>query len=41
MKYELSMSYDTESPQPDDDLYDTESQQPYPYAILLPFIKFS
>ena len=27
-----------ESPQPDDDLYDTESLQPYPYAIPLPFI---
>ena len=28
-KYELSMSYDTDSPQPGDDLYDTESLQPY------------
>ena len=28
--YKLSMSYDTESPQPDDDLYDVaESLQPY------------
>ena len=26
--YKLTMSYDTESPQPDDDLYDTESTQP-------------
>ena len=40
------MSYDTESLQPDDDLYDvTESLQPYihttiqyPYAIPFPFI---
>ena len=29
--YELH-AYDTESPQPGDDLYDTESLQPYPYA---------
>ena len=28
-EYKLSMSYDMESPQPDNDLYDTESQQPY------------
>ena len=28
-KYKLSMNYDNESPQPDDDLYDTESLQPY------------
>ena len=32
------MSYGTESPQADDDLYDTESLQPYPYAIPLTFI---
>ena len=50
MEYKLTMSYDTESLQPDDDLYDTESTQldddlydiestqPYPYAIPLPFI---
>ena len=37
-EYKLSMSYDNESPQPDDGLYDTESLQPYPYAILLLFI---
>ena len=28
--YKLTMSYDTESLQPDGDLYDTESTQPYP-----------
>ena len=28
-EYKLTMSYDIESPQPDDDLYDTESLQPY------------
>ena len=37
-EYKFSMSYDNESPQPDDDLYDTESLQPYPYAIPLLFI---
>ena len=37
-EYELSMSYDTESPQPDNNLYDTESLQPHPYEIQLPFI---
>ena len=29
---------DTESSQPYDDLYDTESPQPYPFAIPLLFI---
>ena len=29
MEYKLSMSYDNESPEPDDDLYDTESLNPY------------
>ena len=28
MEYKLSVRYDMESPQPDDDLYDTESVQP-------------
>ena len=28
-EYKLSMSHDTESPQPDDDLYDTELLQAY------------
>ena len=37
-EYKLTMSHDTESPQPDDDLYDTESTQPYPYAIPFLFI---
>ena len=37
-EYKLTMSYDTESPQPDNDLYDTKSTQPYPYAIPLLFI---
>ena len=38
MEIKLSMSYDNESPQPNDDLYDTESLQPYPYAIPLLFV---
>ena len=38
VEYKLSMSYDNDSSQPDDDLYDTESLQPYPYTIPLPFI---
>ena len=29
VEYKLSMSYDTKSSQPDDDLHDTESLQPY------------
>ena len=38
VEYKLSMNYDNESPQPDDDLYHTESLQPYPYEISLMFI---
>ena len=37
-EYKLIMSYDTESPEQDDDLYDLESLQPYPYAFPLLFI---
>ena len=37
-EYKLSMSYDNESPEPDDYLLDTESLQPYPYTIPLLFI---
>ena len=37
-EYKLMMNYDTESPLLDDDLYDIESPQPYPYATPLPFI---
>ena len=34
-KYKLSMSYDTESPQPDDDLYHVaESLQPYIHTYI-------
>ena len=40
----LSLSYDTESPQPDNDLYDIESLQPYisicnPVSVYIVLIK--